>query len=370
MHRVIFIFLMIGLSILGSADLLRAQAIVEGRLIDTETKEPLQGAHIFLSGTKIGDQTDRAGRYRLSKIPAGYHQMIVSMIGYGQKTYGLQVGLKGKKLLDLSLKPVVYEMNDIDVDYLDKKWKKNYEHFEELFLGYTEEADSVVILNPEVLRFDSNFWGRLTAEALAPLRIENRALGYNIIYYLDEFRHTGVRTYWDGESLFSEMTPSDSLQQARWEENRRKAFYGSIRHFWLSLLEDRLEEEGFFLYHLREASYPGLSNNRRPVTFDRLTRPGEKYYLHEVQYSGSLEIIYTLEAVDDRYLEWATDPVKSGGNTQVSWLELNERSITVDAAGEIVEPYGATQLGYFGFHRLADMTPREYRPEDFVAKNQ
>lgn len=173
-------------------------------------------------------------------------------------------------------------MNDLNVGHLDRKWEKNYEDFEELFLGYTDEADSVVILNPEVLRFDSYFWERLTAEALAPLRIENR----------------------------------------------REAFYESIRHFWLSILHDRLEEEGFLLYHVRESTYPSFTNNRRPVSFDRLTRPGEEYYLHEVQYSGSLEIIYAQEAVDRCYLEWAKDPDRSSGHTQVSWLELNERFIT------------------------------------------
>jgi len=30
-----------------------------------------------------------------------------------------------------------------------------------------------------------------------------------------------------------------------------------------------------------------------------------------------------------------------------------------------VEPYGAIQLGYFGFQRLANLTPRDYRPDGF-----
>ncbi|MDZ7806176.1 MAG: carboxypeptidase-like regulatory domain-containing protein [Gracilimonas sp.] len=365
MHRALFILLISGLSVLGSPDLLHAQGIVAGRLTDTETKEPLQGAHIFLSGTKIGSQTDQTGRYMIRDIPPGFYRLVVSRIGYGRKTYGLQVGPREHKNIDLSLKEVVYEMNDIDVDYLDEKWKKHYEQFEELFLGFTEEAESVIILNPEVLRFDSNFWGRLTAEALAPLQIINRALGYQITYYLDEFKHTGQRTYWDGEPLFTEMTTSDSLQQAEWEENRRKAFYGSMRHFWIALLQDRLEEEGFLLYNVRESGHPGFPDSRREVAVDHLIREGEKAYLHRIQYSGFLEIIYTREIEDIRYLEWAQDLGRGPIKSQVSWLELNERSITVDLDGEVVEPYGAIQLGYFGFHRLADLTPRDYRPEGF-----
>ncbi|MBD3617528.1 MAG: carboxypeptidase-like regulatory domain-containing protein [Gracilimonas sp.] len=365
MYRVIIIMLISGFSILGNTDLLYAQGIVAGRLTDTDTKEPLQGAHVFLSGTKIGAQTDRAGRYFIRDIPPGFYRLVISRIGYGRKTYGLNVRPGDRKNIDLSLKQVVYEMSEIDVAPQGRKWQKNYERFEELFLGYTEEADSTVILNPEVLRFDSNFWGRLTAEALAPLKIENHALGYYITYYLDEFKHTGIRTFWDGEPLFTAMIPSDSLQQIRWEENRRKAFYGSMRHFWLSLLHDRLEEEGFLLYNVKKSRQPGMADNRWPVTVDNLVRPDENLYLYRVQYSGFLEVIFTQEAIDPRYLDWTQDRDLGPGSPQISWLELNERSITVDADGEVIEPYGVIQLGYFGFRRLADLTPRGYRPDDF-----
>jgi hypothetical protein len=364
MHRVIFILLIGYFSVLGNMEILHAQGIVVGRLIDTETKAPLRGAHIFLSGTKIGTQTDHTGRYALRDIPPGFYRLVVSSIGYGRKTYGLQMGPGDHKNIDLSLKQVVYEMNDLDV-LNDDKWRKHYEQFEELFLGFTEEAESMVILNPQVLRFDSNFWGRLNAKATAPLQIVNNALGYQIIYYLNEFKYTGRRTWWDGEPLFTEMTPSDSLQQAEWEANRRKAFYGSMRHFWLSLLDNRLDEEGFLLFNIKESAHPGFSDTRRPIEVDRLIEEGEKAFLHRVQYSGSLEIIYTREAEDIRYLDWARDLGRGPIRSQVSWLELNDRFITVDADGEVVEPYGAIQLGYFGFQRLADLTPRDYRPDGF-----
>ena len=364
MLRVIIILLIGCFSIMGNMESLQAQGVIVGRLIDTETKKPLRGAHIFLSGTRLGTQTDHTGRYALRDIPPGFYRLVVSSIGYGRKTYGLQMGPGDYKNIDLSMKQVVYEMVDLDV-LNDDKWRKHYRQFEKLFLGFSEEADSVVILNPEVLRFDANFWGRLTAEAIAPLQIVNNALGYQITYYLKEFKYTGRRTWWDGEPLFSEMTPTDSLQQAQWEANRRKAFYGSMRHFWLSLLNNRLEEEGFLLYNVRKSAHPAFEDTRRKVGIDRLIEEGEKAYLHRVQYSGSLEIIYTREEEDIRYLDWARDLRRGPIRSQVSWLELNDRYITVDADGEVVEPYGAIQLGYFGFQRLADLTPRDYRPEGF-----
>lgn len=365
MKRTPLILLIMLLLLGGATPALYSQAVIEGRVIDIESKEPLQGTHVFLSGTKIGTSTDSSGRYVLKGFPAGAHRLVVSMIGYGRKTFDLTMGPEDIKTMDFGLNSIVYEMNEIFAGNLDKKWKKRLEHFEELFLGETKWAESVVILNPEVLRFDANFWGRLNAEALAPLRIENRALGYHITYFLDEFEHTGTRTRWDGEPLFTEMTSSDSLQQARWEKNRREAFYGSMRHFWLALLQDRLKEEGFLLYNLRQSSFRVSPNNRFRISPERLVSQAEEDYLHHIRFFGRLEIVYTRDEEDRRYLEWTRDFGRGVNGSQVSWLELNERPITVDEDGEVLEPYGATQMGYFAFRRLADLTPREYRPEDF-----
>ena len=370
MRRIYIIALLaFGLSISGSPSLVYAQARVEGRVIDTETQQRLQGVHVFLSGTKIGTSTDSKGNYVLQEIPPGAHRLVVSMIGYGRKTFELVLGPDEHKTMDFGLKPVVYEMNEVFVGNLDKKWKKQLERFEDLFLGETESAESVSILNPEVLRFDTNFWGRLTAEALAPLQIENRALGYSITYYLEEFEHTGTRTRWDGDPVFTELSSSDSLKQSRWEENRKKAFYGSLRHFFLSLLQDRIKEEGFILYNTRESISGAAPDRRFRISRDRLIEPGDEDYLFEMRFFGKLEIIYTEEKEDPRYREWSRDFDRSPRGAQKSWLELNERPITLDADGEVLETYGATQMGYFGYHRLADLTPREYRPEGFDKTN-
>ncbi|MDZ7807421.1 MAG: hypothetical protein U5K71_09940 [Gracilimonas sp.] len=153
---------------------------------DTETRGAAAGGTLLYREPKWVLRLTGSGRDALRDIPPGFYRLVVSSIGYGRKTYGLQMGPGDYKNIDLSLKQVVYEMTDLDV-LNDDKWRKQYEQFEELFLGFTDEADSVIILNPEVLHFDSNFWGRLTAEALAPLQIVNKALGYQIIYYLEEF---------------------------------------------------------------------------------------------------------------------------------------------------------------------------------------
>lgn len=365
MRQPFTILLLACLSVFGGADILHGQATAEGQVINTKTGAPLEGAHVYLSGTKIGTATDVSGQYLLQNIPAGGHRVVISMVGYSTKISDLIIGPQENKQIDFKLKPAVYELPEIYVGDLDKKWKKNLERFTRNFIGETVWADSVEILNPEVLRFDKNWWGRLTAEALAPLKIENRALGYYITYHLKEFEHTGTRTRWDGEPLFSEMVPDDSAQAAYWARNRKDAFYGSLRHFLLALLADRVKEEGFIIYNLREGGFRYLSDTRSRISASRVIQDGKQDYLHYLNFFGRLEIIYTREGEDSEYVDWRQDAPHYPADSQTSYLALNEHPVTVDGDGEFIQPYGATQYGYFAFSLLADATPREYRPEDY-----
>lgn len=367
MRKISIILIMGCLSVMASTAGVQAQATAKGQVIDAETGRPLAGAHVYLSGTKIGTATDLSGQYRIRRIPAGGYRLVVSMIGYGRTTTQMIIGPGDIQKKDFELKPVVYELPEIYVGDFDKRWEKNLDRFADHFIGETEWADLVKILNPRVLRFEKRWWGRLTAEALAPLQIENRALGYRITYQLDEFDDSGDRTRWDGEPLFREMEPANSTQAAYWERNRKKAFLGSLRHFLLALLNDRLKKEGFILYNHRQDVYRYSSQNKLRTNGQRFIQKGEEDFLHRFNFFGRLEIIYMREKEDEQYVHWLPDARRRPNNMQTSYLELNEHPITVDSDGEIVEPYGATQFGYYSFSRLAYLTPRSYRPDGYPA---
>jgi len=367
MWRTAFILCAICLFFSAEADRLYAfqpgTVTIEGKIINKETDEPLRDVHIFLAGTKIGTSTDLEGHYLLQNVPAGAHRVILSKIGFGRAAIDTLITPPGTtKTMNFSLSPITVEMDEVIVEQ-DERWERDLQRFIRLFIGESVRADSVVIVNPGVLNFETRWWGRFTAEAQRPLIIENYHLGYRIIYYLEEFRHTGSLTRWDGDPLFEEMTPADSVQAAVWDQNRKEAFKGSLRHFFLSLTQDRVSEEGFILYRYPRNTHGISHHNRHRATAGRLVSPSEEEeQVYKFNFFGRLEIIYTGAEEDQRYVRWTRDRSRAPGRSQTSYLELNERPLTIDQDGEILETYGATRYGYFSFHRIADKTPREYRP--------
>ena len=339
-------------------------AHISGRVVDAETGEPLRDAHVFLSGTQIGTITNPAGRFSISRIPPGAHRLVISIIGYERKTEDILLRVGDSKTVTLELGRIVYEMDEIYAGDLNRRWRRHLDRFERLFLGETEMADSTEILNPEVLRFRSRWWGRFTATALAPLEIENRALGYRITYHLDEFYHSGLRTRWTGDKLFEKMVPVDSSQAAYWKENRRKTFKGSLRHFFQVLMDQQVSEEGYIVYHMRSDMYGNYHRNTFRVNPKQLIQEAEDDHFYIVSFPGRLEIIYTEQAEDPRYQRWARNYGRARARVQTSYLQLSNRYITVDPNGIVVETYGATRFGYYSFQRVADKTPRDYRLQE------
>lgn len=345
------------------------RASISGTVVDSVKNTPLTGAHVFLSGTSIGTSTDYAGRFSLNALPPGAHTLTVSSIGYGRFSKDIAIVAGEHLTKPIKLAPVVYELGELYVGNLDYRWERHLSRFERLFIGETERADSVTILNPEVLRFRSRWWGRFTAEALAPLQIENRSTGYKITYHLDEFYHSGVITRWDGDSFFTPLSPRDSLQAAYWEDQRKLAFSGSLKHFLLSLVHNRLEQQQFSIYMESDRGYGHAGSPRRPARASRIVSNAETEYHYHIHYYGNLEIIYRGEPEESNY-PIAAQKRRAAAQNQTSHIKLNTRPITIDPNGEIVETYGATRMGYLSYRRFAEALPKEYLPQYFKEEIQ
>ncbi len=61
--------------------------ILEGKVVDKESKEPLIGVSVVIVGTTTGAATDEKGFYQISNVPAGTYDIRFSNVGYQQMLY-------------------------------------------------------------------------------------------------------------------------------------------------------------------------------------------------------------------------------------------------------------------------------------------
>ena len=341
-----------------------ASAVFTGTVTDAETGAPLPAAHVFLAATMNGTTTDAEGRFRLTRIPHGAHRLFVSMLGFEPAHVDTLVTEDRTYTFEIRLTPAVIEMDAITVEAkADEKWRKRLEKFTRLFIGESPNAAETKILNPEVLDFEARWWGKLTARAAEPLVIENRALGYRIRYFLKEFSAAGGTIRYDGEPLFEPLEPESPEEEARWEENRRRAYLGSFRHFMRAALADSLDEAGFLAYRIPTRENPVRSRVKLPLRVSSILKDGPTPEERTLRFYGFIEVLYLLEEEEEAFLRWMGVYYRRAPENQRSWLRLTDGPTSVDHDGEIVDPYGLTVYGYFAFERVADELPKEYRPK-------
>lgn len=348
------------------------QATLQGMVIDAETGDPLPAVHVFIATSTIGTTTDREGRFRIENIPIGAHRLVLSMVGYTSIVRDILLRAPTVYTLDFGLIPEVIAVGDITVTATrNRRWQKRLEKFSRLFLGETPNAAQTVILNPEVLDFESKI-GRFTAMAKEPLLIENKALGYRIRYFLNEFVAEGDQTWHDGEPLFEPLAAENTEQAAMWEYNRSKAFHGSFRHFMIAAMAGQASQEGFRSYSRKKLStdsYAGRPSrnmleetHRVPLEPQSLFSDGATPNEQTLDFKYFIEIVYTHEEETEGYLEWQNQSMIRRPGHQTSWIRLTRGAVIVDGKGDILNPYGITFFGYLSFERTAELLPKEYRP--------
>ncbi|MES3629671.1 MAG: carboxypeptidase-like regulatory domain-containing protein [Longimonas sp.] len=344
-------------------------AVFQGTVVHAETGEPLPGVHVFLAGTTTGAATDRNGTFSFTTRARGAHRLYVSMVGFEPEQRDLVLRSGARHTLHLQLAPSTVALDAITVEAeRTRSWRRSLQRFEELFIGTSEYADAVTLLNPEVLRFSRSWWGPFQAHASAPLVIENRALGYRIRYHLDEFESRGSILRWDGEPFFELLTPSSEQEAERWRQRREEAFRGSFRHFMLALLYDRVSEEGFAMHRVR-LSHMNRAPHSQPqfrAQATRIVEPTEDSTF-TVRFRGRLVVRYHEAPESQAFVAWRGGTPRRPRSYQPSQVELNRRPVEVDRWGKSLEPYAMTVYGAFAFRRIADLVPLGYLPDAYGA---
>ena len=223
------------------------QSILKGTVTDAQTGDPLPGVNVYLSGTTYGASTNETGYYKLSISDPGTYNLVFSFVGYQKKVRRIGINASSSETINISLKEDIQQLGEIKVRATNKKWKERYNNFFKQFIGRTDFADQVTIENPWVLSFEEKD-DVLKATAQKPLKIINKALGYELYVELVYFKWPTYSNRGGGYKIlpqFKLLTPESAQQELRWKKNRIRSYLGSFNHFLEALYNNELGESDF-----------------------------------------------------------------------------------------------------------------------------
>ena len=93
--------------------ILPAQNILNGRIYDKQTKEPLYGATIYISDLKVGTITDTAGHFELKNITSGKYLIEIKLLGYASEL--LTINAADNKPLTIYMTQAAGELQEVIV---------------------------------------------------------------------------------------------------------------------------------------------------------------------------------------------------------------------------------------------------------------
>ena len=347
--------------------------VLAGRVLDAETGMPMQGVHVFFDKTTIGTITNEGGRFRLAGFQDGDYMISASFIGFETFTVPVSIPEDNTATFKISLNPKVFETDVVMVtEKTPKEWLKNLQKFENLFLGETLNADHTKIKNPEVLEFFDD-GSSFKAEATEPLVIENNALGYEITYFLTEFKFNNSTISTKATSKFRELQAKDPETKARWIEERKRAYLGSFKHFLDALDRGSTNEDGFRIFYQATRSLLQNQYELKPQPVENpqnlITKlPGE---LRTVELKIDkqfpyLRVEYIHVRPEQRIAERYNMPRLS--MNQISFISFPNRKAVLDLqTTNSTNRYVPLFYGYWGWtSRVPELLPQDFVISDNI----
>ena len=104
------------LAILFAGTAIAQTGIIQGKVTDALTNEPIMFATVAVSGTTLGTTTDLDGQYLLGDLPVGLYTIAVSYVGYeDQARYEIQVSSGRPVILDFQLEEQTTQLEEVVV---------------------------------------------------------------------------------------------------------------------------------------------------------------------------------------------------------------------------------------------------------------
>jgi len=363
MKLIIFLFSFILFTIPAISQ--STQYVIAGKVIDKNSRQPLPGASVFTQNTTFGIVTDADGNFNL-KLPNGGYELVVTFTGYQTESMRISTSGDDNKNLQIEMSPKEKSLQEVSVvasNEVKDGWQKYGSFFTENFIGKTQFSKLCIIKNPGVLKFFfSKKRNRLKVMANEPLIVTNDALGYKISFAIDSFSYEYANSIaqFAGYPLFEEMQGTPE-QHATWQDNRMKAYEGSLLHFMRSLFSKNLEDEGFevqFVVKNNEKETPiPLKNIYAALNYSKDDSTNTVEFKPN---QPEMAVIYNNAEPEEAYVE--SDP-KMKKDFQVSTLTIAPgESIVIEENGYFFDQKDITTNDYWGFKKVGDMLPYDYVP--------
>ena len=362
-----FKILLIFFLIISSSYFAQNQALftITGKVLDKTTAQPIPYVNIYLDATTLGTSTNNSGNYKIDGIPKGKYKIITSAIGYEKQSNNIFLVDSSIININFKLLPKVYKLNEVNVTAeKDYEWADNFRLFKREFLGTSDFADECKIINPEVIIFKTTKNAKLNVTATEPIQIVNYALGYKVFFEIKDFILSQNREFnYFGNIRFVQLKSNDKDQKKKWAENRKVNYKGSFKHFLKALRDNKLEDNGFQIYSVREPNWNNLRrrNFLSPNISDILRHVSNME--SEIKFFNNLMVVYDdwEEEGFQKYRNVMGSNIFKTMKFQTSWISLPYSSATFDILGNIVDDYSSIKLyGYWAWLRVANLLPSNY----------
>lgn len=132
---IMLVMMVIGLATADTA-LAQKSGHIVGKLVDSQSGEPLIGASVFIEGTTMGAQTDLDGNYLIKRVPPGSYTVMISSIGYNtvkielvevksDESYSLDYALESKSITLDKIVVKAKTLQNTDAGLLVKRQNSN-----------------------------------------------------------------------------------------------------------------------------------------------------------------------------------------------------------------------------------------------------
>jgi hypothetical protein len=310
-----------------------------GRVIDKLTLQPIETASIYFDNTTIGTTTNEKGEFSITYSDAVQSALVISYLGY---EIVLLSDYRTQSNVTIELVETNVALDEVHIEYDDGLTRlQKLRLFRREFLGKSKFGKSCTILNEGdlILKYDKSNKA-LYASAKVPIKVENRALQYEVAFnFIDfevTFRYVDVEkskftvntVSYFGTSFYENLKKSEKKNTIK---NREKAYNGSVQHFMRSLYNKELSEENYWIFHKR------LRVNEWDFFSVETIKDSD---FKKVELSDKVTILYNQK-------------------TQ-SGLQLDVSAFYVDTYGNYSPINGMFFSGAMGNQRVGDSLPSDY----------